>query len=133
MFGKRGTPEELEHHGQQPRRLEETRNPPFRLTRHIPSIVDTMLEKVKTAEFIVSPDPCQICKAPTSKHPTILCAECGILLCFECFTSGTEQGEHQRQHDYYFLDRLSFPLYSPDWTAAEELRLLRGTTRPQDM
>mgnify|MGYP001566102263 CR=1 FL=1 len=49
-----------------------------------------------------------------------------MLLCFECHRTGNEGKGHLREHEYYVLDTMSFPLFHKDWTGKEELLLIQG-------
>ncbi|CAN0237519.1 unnamed protein product, partial [Laminaria digitata] len=55
----------------------------------------------------------------------IRCADCKstVDLCTECFAKGTELGGHKKTHAYRVVDKLETPVYTDDWTAAEELSL----------
>lgn len=87
---------------------------------------DDVLDKVVTAEFVLDEFRCDVCRKEITKSLKLLCAECGVKLCLECFTAGKEQATHKKTHDYYVLDRLTVPIYDPHWTALEELMLIRG-------
>ncbi|CAN0466733.1 unnamed protein product, partial [Ascophyllum nodosum] len=67
----------------------------------------------------------------------IRCAECkgteenphDVDLCVDCFYRGKEPLNHKRNHSYRVMDKLSTPVYTEDWTAAEELSLADQTRR----
>lgn len=53
------------------------------------------------------------------------CSEClSTDLCLECFSRGTEIGEHRRTHNYQVIDDGSFSLLTDEWGAIEEVLLL---------
>ena len=85
-----------------------------------------LLEKVTGIEFMLGEFLCGVCQKEMSKSVKILCAECGLQLCLECFGNGKEKEPHTRSHDYIALDRLKFSLFEPDWTAFEDLMLMKG-------
>ncbi|CAM9928757.1 unnamed protein product, partial [Choristocarpus tenellus] len=70
--------------------------------------------------------PCESCKKDINGMSRIRCAECieKINLCLSCFSTGVETKRHKGDHPYRVMDSLSFPLFSEDWTAAEELTLV---------
>jgi transcriptional adapter 2-alpha len=48
-------------------------------------------------------------------------------LCVPCFTSGAETGSHKcSTHPYQVIEQNSYPIFTPDWGADEELLLLQG-------
>ena len=49
-----------------------------------------------------------------------------FVLCYKWFSSGKETESHKRDHDYYILDRMEFPLFIESWSAYEELMLLKS-------
>lgn len=85
-----------------------------------------LFEKISGIDFILGEFLCGICHKEMSKSVKILCAECGLQLCLECLASGKELQNHKKAHDYYILDRLKVSLYAKEWTALEELMLIRG-------
>ena len=84
-------------------------------------------DKVTGMDFVLESRRCGICSQEISRSVNILCATCGMLLCLHCFANGRESGPHRRSDDYYVLDRLHYPVYTVEWTALEELLLIRGT------
>ncbi|KAI0065996.1 SWIRM-domain-containing protein [Artomyces pyxidatus] len=50
----------------------------------------------------------------------------GIDLCPNCFRSGREFGKHKRSHAYRVVELHSYPIFSEDWGADEELLLIEG-------
>lgn len=75
---------------------------------------------------------CNICDRDISKSIKIKCLECSkapLHLCLECLRTGRGSNEfpdHKPYHNYYVYDNLNFPLFTKDWSAKEELRLLQG-------
>ncbi|CAM9135882.1 unnamed protein product, partial [Choristocarpus tenellus] len=69
---------------------------------------------------------CESCKKDINGLARIRCAECTekIDVCLSCFSTGAETKRHKSDHPYRVMDSLSFPLFSEDWTAAEELTLV---------
>ncbi len=47
-------------------------------------------------------------------------------LCLECFSVGAEIKPHSSAHAYRVVDNLSFPVFTLDWGADEEMLLLEG-------
>jgi len=86
-------------------------------------------QKVLNVEFLVEPHKCELCEREISRSVMLLCAKCNIILCTQCLSKGLEKGDHKRNHEYYVLDALKHPIYSPDWTAKEELMLVKGIFR----
>ena len=77
-------------------------------------------------EFEDRDDKCVNCLEINPREVKIKCEECpeGLILCLECFSCGVEVGQHKKHHSYSFFDPGSFPLFTPDWCAADELQLL---------
>lgn len=70
---------------------------------------------------------CDYCQRDLSTSLRIKCAVCSDFdLCLECFSVGVEITPHSNDHAYRVVDNLSFPVYTPDWGADEEMLLLEG-------
>mmetsp|Transcript_18814 Transcript_18814/g.31343 ORF Transcript_18814/g.31343 Transcript_18814/m.31343 type:complete len:620 (-) Transcript_18814:1241-3100(-) len=71
---------------------------------------------------------CKYCHIDISEKPRIRCAECvtPFDLCGDCFSSGVELFPHTNNHSYRVIDCLQKPLFTKDWTALEDLKLLNG-------
>ncbi|CAN0288335.1 unnamed protein product, partial [Ectocarpus fasciculatus] len=56
----------------------------------------------------------------------IRCEECKqeVDLCAACFFAGMEPLGHKKTHSYRVMDKLDKPIFTEDWTAAEELSLV---------
>ena len=91
--------------------------------------IEAIKEKFVTLEYLVDVQACNFCKKELRNCPTLLCAECKILFCHDCLLNNVEGETHKWSHDYYVLNRLKFPLYSSDWSAKEELFLMRGNVK----
>ncbi|KAL6301252.1 hypothetical protein BKA93DRAFT_828374 [Sparassis latifolia] len=50
----------------------------------------------------------------------------GVDICPACFCSGKEFAKHKRWHAYRVVELHSYPIFSDDWGADEELLLLEG-------
>ncbi|KAI0919958.1 hypothetical protein AcV5_001894 [Taiwanofungus camphoratus] len=50
----------------------------------------------------------------------------GVDICPACFCSGKEFAKHKRWHAYRVVELHSYPIFSEDWGADEELLLLEG-------
>ncbi|KAI0301046.1 hypothetical protein B0F90DRAFT_1629084 [Multifurca ochricompacta] len=50
----------------------------------------------------------------------------GVDLCPNCFCSGKEFGRHKRGHPYRVEELHSYPIFTEDWGADEELLLIEG-------
>ena len=73
---------------------------------------------------------CSYCKRDVTLVCRIHCAECpDVKLCGDCFCTGAKMGPHLPSHSYRVVDCLDFPVFSKDWSAAEELLLLEGIER----
>ncbi|CEG00111.1 Zinc finger, ZZ-type [Ostreococcus tauri] len=70
---------------------------------------------------------CAYCQKNISNVVRIRCAVCSNFeLCVECFSVGAERQQHKAYHDYHVIDNMSFPLFTRDWGADEELLLLEA-------
>ncbi len=70
---------------------------------------------------------CSICGASLAQEFRVRCAVCTDFdICGDCFCVGAEKGPHKNTHSYRIVDCLSAPIFSRDWTSAEELLLLEG-------
>ncbi|XP_076271388.1 transcriptional adapter 2A [Rhynchophorus ferrugineus] len=54
----------------------------------------------------------------------IFCDTCKLNICLQCFSNGSEFGNHKNNHDYRVLTTNFILFENSDWTAEEELRLL---------
>eukprot|EP00904_Undaria_pinnatifida_P006436 jgi/Undpi1/2922/HiC_scaffold_14.g06299.m1 len=92
--------------------------------------------------MLPNPDPakvqsCAACKMGIAGQCFIRCEECRarqvdpreVDLCINCFYQGKEVFEHKKTHAYRVMDKLETPVYTEDWTAAEELALADHTRR----
>ncbi|XRA98251.1 transcriptional adapter 2-alpha [Pycnococcus provasolii] len=75
-----------------------------------------------------APSACAYCHKDTTGDVRIRCAECvePFELCVQCFSVGASLNPHKPTHRYRVLDDLSFPIFSDDWGADEETRLLEA-------
>jgi transcriptional adapter 2-alpha len=70
---------------------------------------------------------CDYCAKDLSTSLRIKCAVCPDFdLCLECFSVGAEIKPHSSDHAYRVVDNLSFPVFTLDWGADEEMLLLEG-------
>ena len=70
---------------------------------------------------------CHYCGKDISAVVRIKCAVCAdCTLCVECFSVGVEPHPHEASHAYHVIDDLSFPLFTMDWGADEEILLLEA-------
>ncbi|KAL8591944.1 hypothetical protein ACOMHN_020422 [Nucella lapillus] len=70
------------------------------------------------------PEECAVCSMQLTP-PYVRCRQCvqDVHICLPCFACGAEVGAHQNDHPYTIV-RDDFPVFEPQWTAAEELTLL---------
>ncbi|KAL9939797.1 hypothetical protein V8E36_001614 [Tilletia maclaganii] len=71
---------------------------------------------------------CDGCGSDITLTVRIRCAsECqNFDLCGSCFCSGTETARHKAWHDYRVIEQHSYPIFTSDWGADEELLLIDG-------
>ncbi|KAJ6455841.1 hypothetical protein C8R45DRAFT_1035885 [Mycena sanguinolenta] len=75
---------------------------------------------------------CDSCACDLTHTIRIKCAdpacqsEDGVDICPPCFCAGKEFGNHLRTHPYRVIEFNSYPIFSADWGADEELLLLKG-------
>ena len=70
---------------------------------------------------------CLYCDKDIRQCLRIKCAECNdVNLCGDCFAAGVNINEHKNIHPYFIVDCLEHPIFTKDWTMAEELLLLEG-------
>ncbi|EGO00398.1 hypothetical protein SERLA73DRAFT_122418 [Serpula lacrymans var. lacrymans S7.3] len=75
---------------------------------------------------------CDSCMCDLTHSIRIKCADpvCepgdGVDICPACFCQGKEFGKHKRGHAYRMVELHSYPIFSEDWGADEELLLLEG-------
>uniref|UniRef100_A0A7S3JP72 Transcriptional adapter 2 n=1 Tax=Euplotes harpa TaxID=151035 RepID=A0A7S3JP72_9SPIT len=80
---------------------------------------------------------CQICDVDISRSVKVICTGCKFvdknslpfIECLECLRKGREKNDHKHDHSYYILDRMDFPLFVNDWTAQDEMMLLKGISQ----
>ncbi|KAI0338298.1 hypothetical protein BDW22DRAFT_1363194 [Trametopsis cervina] len=75
---------------------------------------------------------CDGCACDLTHSIRIKCADpvCepgdGVDICPACFCSGKEFAKHERNHAYRVVELHSYPIFTEDWGADEELLLLEG-------
>ncbi|KAI0798513.1 hypothetical protein BC629DRAFT_1592096 [Irpex lacteus] len=75
---------------------------------------------------------CDGCACDLTHSIRIKCADpiCepgdGVDICPACFCAGKEFGKHKRDHPYRVVELHSYPIFTEDWGADEELLLLEG-------
>ncbi|KAJ7470510.1 hypothetical protein FB451DRAFT_1253941 [Mycena latifolia] len=75
---------------------------------------------------------CDSCACDLTHTIRLKCAdpacqsEDGVDICPPCFCAGKEFGNHRRGHAYRVIEFNSYPIFSADWGADEELLLLKG-------
>ncbi|KAI0084920.1 hypothetical protein BDY19DRAFT_987327 [Irpex rosettiformis] len=75
---------------------------------------------------------CDGCACDLTHSIRIKCADpiCepgdGVDICPSCFCAGKEFGKHKREHPYRVVELHSYPIFTEDWGADEELLLLEG-------
>lgn len=77
---------------------------------------------------------CDACGCDLTHSVRIKCADpvCepgdGVDICPSCFCKGKEFDKHKRGHAYRVVELHSYPIFSADWGADEELLLLEGVS-----
>ncbi|KIY64947.1 SWIRM-domain-containing protein [Cylindrobasidium torrendii FP15055 ss-10] len=75
---------------------------------------------------------CDSCTADLTHSVRIKCADpvCdvdeGVDICPRCFCAGKEFANHKRGHPYRVIEINSYPIFTEDWGADEEILLLKG-------
>ncbi|CAM9753716.1 unnamed protein product, partial [Phaeothamnion confervicola] len=76
---------------------------------------------------------CKVCSLVLGHSCRVRCADCTevVDLCIDCHRAGRvpAHSQHQRTHAYRVARNLNFPVFSHDWTAADELMLLDGLAK----
>ncbi|KAI6121840.1 hypothetical protein EDD16DRAFT_1689454 [Pisolithus croceorrhizus] len=78
---------------------------------------------------------CDSCLCDLTHSIRIKCADSaceagdGVDICPACFCAGKEFGMHKRSHAYRVIELHSYPIFSPDWGADEELLLIEGISK----
>ena len=64
---------------------------------------------------------CKICEKDITNNIKFYCDICAdFIFCLNCFITS----DHAKKHDYHIIDNLNFPLFTEDWTANEEHKLI---------
>ena len=65
----------------------------------------------------------------------VCCTKCTLVdsdmpftMCLECLRRGAEKEDHKRNHPYYIMDRLEWPVFTKSWSAIDDLMLLKGVS-----
>ena len=75
---------------------------------------------------------CDTCGCDLTHSVRIKCADAvcqpgdGVDICPNCFCKGKEFDKHKRGHAYRVVELHSYPIFSVDWGADEDLLLLEG-------
>ncbi|ODV96750.1 hypothetical protein PACTADRAFT_48566 [Pachysolen tannophilus NRRL Y-2460] len=73
---------------------------------------------------------CDVCSTDCTNRVRIRCAECEEYdLCVGCFSQGLSTLNHKPYHDYRIIEQNSYPIFSEDWGADEELLLIEGAQK----
>ncbi|KAN0091500.1 hypothetical protein V8E55_005066 [Tylopilus felleus] len=78
---------------------------------------------------------CDACMCDLTHSIRIKCADpmCepgdGVDICPACFCAGKEFAKHKRGHAYRVIELHSYPIFSEDWGADEELLLIEGISK----
>jgi len=72
---------------------------------------------------------CEFCKKDITMLVKIACVVCPkTIYCIDCLvTQNGKDKKTKHSHDYQVIDKLSMHLFSPEWSAKEELNLILGT------
>ncbi|GLB37844.1 putative functions as component of the transcription regulatory histone acetylation (HAT) complexes SAGA, SALSA and ADA [Lyophyllum shimeji] len=96
-----------------------------RKPQHLPDEIQTVNEPGVQYQ-------CDSCGCDLTHTIRIKCADpaCqsddGVDICPPCFCAGKEFGKHQRWHAYRVIEINSYPIFTEDWGADEELLLVTG-------
>ncbi|KNZ82209.1 Transcriptional adapter 2 [Termitomyces sp. J132] len=96
-----------------------------RKPQHLPDEIQTVNEPGVQYQ-------CDSCKCDLTHTIRIKCAdpvcqpEDGVDICPSCFCAGKEFGRHKRGHAYRVIEINSYPIFTEDWGADEELLLITG-------
>ncbi|KAK2464163.1 hypothetical protein APHAL10511_003620 [Amanita phalloides] len=96
-----------------------------RKPQHLPDEIQTVNEPGVQYQ-------CDSCACDLTHTVRVKCADpiCGsdegVDICPSCFCSGKEFKYHKRTHTYRVIEINSYPIFTPDWGADEELLLLTG-------
>ena len=68
---------------------------------------------------------CSLCHKNISNNIKFLCDKCdNFIFCINCFLSNNEHREKFKDHKYQIIDNVNFPLFTEDWSANDEHKLL---------
>ncbi|KAG6873542.1 hypothetical protein C0995_014412 [Termitomyces sp. Mi166 len=96
-----------------------------RKPQHLPDEIQTVNEPGVQYQ-------CDSCACDLTHTIRIKCAdpvcqqEDGVDICPPCFCAGKEFGKHKREHAYRVIEINSYPIFTEDWGADEELLLITG-------
>ncbi|KAG6880022.1 hypothetical protein C0992_007819 [Termitomyces sp. T32_za158] len=96
-----------------------------RKPQHLPDEIQTVSEPGVQYQ-------CDSCACDLTHTIRIKCAdpvcqlEDGVDICPPCFCAGKEFGKHKRGHAYRVIEINSYPIFTEDWGADEELLLITG-------
>ena len=69
---------------------------------------------------------CKICQKYITNNIKFYCNTCSnFIFCIKCFIFS----DHPKNHDYHLIDNLNFPLYTEDWSANEEHKLISNISK----
>ncbi|TFK44272.1 hypothetical protein BDQ12DRAFT_694801 [Crucibulum laeve] len=97
-----------------------------RKPQHLPDEIQTVNEPGVQYQ-------CDSCNCDLTHTVRIKCADpacsesdAGVDICPPCFCAGKEFGKHKRGHAYRVIEMNSYPIFTEDWGADEELLLITG-------
>ena len=72
---------------------------------------------------------CKICNKDITKTIKLICSTCeNFVYCINCalLNKSNEDNSH-KNHNFHIVDKLNFNIFTSDWTAQEEVKLIKGS------
>lgn len=69
---------------------------------------------------------CAFCNKDLIRDIKMICIQCDDqpIFCFNCLLKCIKSNNEYHLHDYHVFDRMEFPMFTPEWTIREEMKLL---------
>ncbi|KAG8900245.1 Transcriptional adapter ada2 [Tulasnella sp. 403] len=96
------------------------------VTNRKPTVQNDAAQGTYDKSQFIRPFSNQTCSGSRTRITPDECRVTNIDLCPSCFCKGKEVGKHRASHPYRVIERHSYPIFTEDWGADEELLLVDG-------
>jgi transcriptional adapter 2-alpha len=89
-----------------------------------------IIEQMSLMENLLNTWVCQLCDKDITNSIRIVCANCSkeklFIFCLQCLQKGKQNFGHTNECPYFVMDRLNYNLFSREFSAKDEIKLIQG-------